>query len=52
MADALPASDRIWRSPPMIRMAGLAVAAAYAVFIVWVYVAQPRTLREVRGGAT
>ena len=50
MADALPASDPIWRSPPVIRMAGLAVAAAYGVFIVWVYVAQPRTLREVRGG--
>jgi len=50
MADALPVSDRIWRSPPVIRMAGLAVAAAYGVFIVWVYVAQPRTLREVRGG--
>ena len=50
MADALPAPDRIWRSPSVIRVAGLAVAAAYAVFIVWVYAAQPRTLREVRGG--
>ena len=34
----------------VIRLAGLAVTAVYAAFIVWVYAAQPRTLREVRGG--
>jgi hypothetical protein len=50
MADALPAPDRIWRSPAVIRLAGLAVTAVYAVFIVWVYAAQPRSLREMRGG--
>jgi tetratricopeptide (TPR) repeat protein len=50
MADALPAPDRSWRSPATIRLAGLAVTAVYAVFIVWVYAAQPRSLREMRGG--
>ena len=50
MADALPVPDRTWRSPAAIRLAGLAVTAVYAVFIVWVYAVQPRTLREVRGG--
>ena len=50
MADALPAPDRNWRSPAVIRLAGLAVTAVYAVFIVWVYAAQPRSLREMRGG--
>ena len=50
MADALPALDRSWRSPAVIRLAGLAVTAVYAVFIVWVYAAQPRSLREMRGG--
>jgi hypothetical protein len=50
MADALPAPDPRWRSPAVIRLAGLAVAAIYAVFIVWVYAAQPRSLREMRGG--
>ncbi|MEO5819212.1 MAG: hypothetical protein ABIT71_01795 [Vicinamibacteraceae bacterium] len=42
--------DRAWHSPALIRSAGLLVTAAYATFIVWAYVAQPRTLREVRGG--
>ena len=37
-------------SPAIVRVVGLAVAAAYASFIVWVYVAQPRTLVEMRGG--
>jgi hypothetical protein len=39
-----------WRSPSVVRVAGLLVSAAYAVFIVWLYTAQPRTLTEVRGG--
>jgi hypothetical protein len=50
MAESLPASARGWPSPAVIRAAGLAVTAGYGVFIAWVYVAQPRTLREVRGG--
>ena len=50
MTASLPAPERSWRSAPAIRVAGLVVAATYAVFIVWVYAAQPRTLREVRGG--
>lgn len=50
MADSAAALDRSWRSPSVIRLAGLAVTAVYAVFIVWVYAAQPKTLREVRGG--
>jgi hypothetical protein len=33
-----------------LRAIGLAVSAAYATFIVWLYAAQPRTLVEVRGG--
>lgn len=41
---------RVLRSPALARIAGLAVTAAYAAFIVWVYAAQPRTLTEVRGG--
>ncbi len=47
---AAPATDRPWHSPALIRAAGLLVAATYATFIGWIYVAQPRTLREVRGG--
>ena len=50
MADSAAALDRSWRSPSVIRLAGLAVTGVYAAFIVWVHVAQPRTLREVRGG--
>jgi hypothetical protein len=50
MADAVAAPDRRWLSPAVIRLAGLAVAAVYAAFILWIYAAQPRTLREVRGG--
>jgi tetratricopeptide (TPR) repeat protein len=50
MADAVAAPHRSWLSPAVIRLAGLAVAAVYAAFILWVYAAQPRTLREVRGG--
>jgi hypothetical protein len=50
MAETLPARDRTWPSPATIRVAGLAVTAVYATFIVWVYAAQPRTLREMRGG--
>jgi tetratricopeptide (TPR) repeat protein len=33
-----------------LRVAGLALSAAYATFIVWLYAAQPRTFAEVRGG--
>jgi hypothetical protein len=39
-----------WRSPAVIRTAGLLVSAVYAAFAVWLYAAQPRTLTEVRGG--
>jgi hypothetical protein len=49
---ATSAVGRAWHSPALIRSAGLLVTAAYATFIVWAYVAQPRTLREVRGGVT
>jgi hypothetical protein len=38
------------RSPALVRALGLAATAFYAAFIVWVYVAQPRTLVEMRGG--
>jgi hypothetical protein len=38
------------RSPALVRAIGLAATATYAVFIVWVYAAQPRTLVEMRGG--
>jgi hypothetical protein len=47
---AVSAVDRAWQSPALIRSAGLLVVATYATFIVWIYVVQPRTLREVRGG--
>jgi len=47
---AVSAVDRAWHSPALIRSAGLLVTATYATFVVWIYVAQPRTLREVRGG--
>jgi hypothetical protein len=50
MSAAAPATARPWQSPALIRATGLVAAAAYATFIFWVYVAQPRTLREVRGG--
>ena len=50
MTALLPALDRAWRSPTLIRVAGLATTGLYATFIVWVYAVQPRTLREVRGG--
>ena len=40
----------VWRSSALVRVAGLAAAAAYGTFVAWVYVAQPRTLAEVRGG--
>lgn len=35
---------------PLIRGVGLATAAAYAAFIVWLYQAQPRTFAQVTGG--
>ena len=47
---ATSAVGRPWHSPALIRSAGLLVAITYATFIVWMYVAQPRTLRDVRGG--
>jgi tetratricopeptide (TPR) repeat protein len=50
LAPSLPPPDRGWRSPGLIRLAGLVVTAIYAAFIVWIYAVQPRTLREVRGG--
>jgi hypothetical protein len=50
--DALlsPASERRWPTPSLVRIAGLVTTGVYAAFVVWVYAAQPRTLREVRGG--
>ena len=33
-----------------MRIAGLLFSAAYAAFIVWLYAAQPQTVREVAGG--
>ena len=35
---------------PIVRVAGLALSAAFAAFILWLYAAQPRTVAEVRGG--
>lgn len=37
-------------SAALVRALGLAATALYATFVVWVYVAQPRTLVEMRGG--
>jgi hypothetical protein len=34
----------------MTRLAGAACASLYAALIVWVYVSQPRTMAQVRGG--
>jgi tetratricopeptide (TPR) repeat protein len=34
----------------MVRIAGLALAATYATFIMWLYSAQPKTVAEVTGG--
>jgi tetratricopeptide (TPR) repeat protein len=34
----------------MVRIAGLALTVTYAVFIVWLYSAQPQTVAEVAGG--
>jgi hypothetical protein len=39
-----------WRSSTLVRIAGLLAVAVYAAFVAWIYVAQPRTLAEVRGG--
>lgn len=50
MIALLPSLDRAWRSPTLIRVAGLATTGLYATFIVWAYAAQPKTLGEVRGG--
>ena len=50
MGSAASAYVQGWRSPALVRIAGLATSALYAAFIVWVYATQPRTLREVRGG--
>ena len=41
---------RALRSPAAARLTGLGVTLAYAGFIAWLYVVQPRTLTEVRGG--
>ena len=35
-----------------IRLGGVAFSAAYALFIGWLFAAQPRTIAEVRGGLT
>src|SRR4029453_6037711 len=35
-----------------LRSFGLALAAAYAVFIVWLYVRQPQTVAEMTGAMT
>ena len=35
-----------------VRLTGLALAAIYASFIVWLYVRQPQTLAQVTGGLT
>ena len=37
---------------PTVRTLGLALAAAYAVFIAWLYVRQPQTVAEVAGAMT
>jgi hypothetical protein len=34
---------------PTVRMLGLALGAAYAAFIVWLYVSQPQTVAEMTG---
>jgi hypothetical protein len=34
----------------LVRVAGLIVTAAYAAFIAWVYVRQPRTVQQIAGG--
>ena len=36
----------------MVRVLGLVLASAYAVLIVWLYAAQPRTIAEITGGLT
>jgi hypothetical protein len=36
--------------PALVRTAGLVVSAAYAAFIVLVYVRQPRTVQQLAGG--
>jgi hypothetical protein len=35
---------------PTLRALGLALAALYAAFIIWVYVQQPQTVAQVTGG--
>ena len=35
----------------IIQIAGLALTIAYAVFIVWIYATEPRTLNEVATSA-
>jgi tetratricopeptide (TPR) repeat protein len=37
-------------SVQVVRAVGLAATTAYAVFVVWLFAAQPRTLAEVSGG--
>ncbi len=37
-------------SPVLVRVAGLVVSLAYAAFVVWVYVQQPRTVAQLAGG--
>lgn len=42
---------RAGRLPPTaIRLAGLVVSVAYATLIIWVYVNQPRSIGDLRGG--
>ena len=35
---------------PLVRAAGLIASGAYAAFIVWLHVTQPRTIAQVTGG--
>jgi hypothetical protein len=37
---------------PVVRAAGLVASGAYAAFIVWLHVIQPRTIAQVTGGLT
>ena len=54
-----PAALQLWRSTKIgfdarvhARTLGLVLAAAYALFIVWLYVRQPQTVAEMTGALT
>lgn len=40
------------RRTAIVRALGLVIAACYALFIVWLYARQPKTMAEVTGGLT